>query len=114
MVLQMSLDERPVAFHQIALKSGKDRQIELMESELERVKAERDRLRLALGKAARILHSDALIQQHQIAALHGFPYRGEMFTEEEYAAACDGDTAPGTAGFKLERPAPLPAPWTES
>ena len=58
-----------------------------MESELERVKAERDRLRRALDKAARILHSDALRHQHQIAALHGFLYCGEAFTEEEYEKA---------------------------
>ena len=61
-----------------------------MKAELERVKAERDRLRCALDKAARILHSDALRQQHQIAALHGFPYWGEMFTKEEYEQAIDG------------------------
>ena len=54
----MSITYTPVAFHQIALKSGQDRQVERMKSELERVKAKRDRLRLALGKAARILHSD--------------------------------------------------------
>ena len=58
--------------------------------ELERLKSERDRLRSALDKTARILHSDALKQQHQIAALHGFPYRGESFTKEDYTAACDG------------------------
>ena len=82
----------PVAVHQIALKSGQDRQVERMKSELERVKAERDRLRLALGKAARILHSDALRNQHQIAALHGFLYCGEAFTKEEYEKAIgDGD-----------------------
>ena len=60
-------------------------------SELERVKADRDRLRRALDKAARILHSDALRQQHEIAALHGFAYRGEMFTKTEYEQAIDGN-----------------------
>ena len=60
-----------------------------LSAELERVKAERDKLRRALDKAARILHSDALKQQHQIAALHGFAYRGETFTKEDYAAACE-------------------------
>lgn len=63
-------------------------------TEIKHLKAEKYRLRRALDKAARILHSDALQQQHQIAALHGFPYLGEAFTKEDYEAACGEGRAP--------------------
>ena len=63
------------------------------------MKAERDRLRRALDKAARVLHSDALIQQHQIAALHGFPYLGEAFTKEDYEKAIEGQDKNGDVSF---------------
>lgn len=49
------------------------------------------RLRAALKKAHLALHNDGTQNAFTISSLHGFPYTGPVFTEDEYRKAIQGD-----------------------
>lgn len=58
-----------------------------MVSEIRRLKEQRCRLRAALDRVWMILDSDELRGSVQMADVHGFPYRGGLFTKADYEAA---------------------------